>query len=65
MNSCIKHKLHVYNIWWRTILVSNNNSKEKEEILNTDGNIKDSVLEKIVDKAINQNPIIYERLGKI
>lgn len=44
---------------------NNNINKEKKDMVNTDGSIKDSVLEEIIDKAINQNPVIYERLGKI
>ena len=43
----------------------NNNKEKDKEMLNIDGSIKDSFLEEIVDKAINQNLVIYDRLGKI
>lgn len=45
-------------------MTSKNNSSELE-IITEEGNIKDAILERIVNKAIDQNPKIYERLGKI
>lgn len=37
----------------------------EEEMVDDKGNIRDDILEEIVNEFIDRNPIIYERLAKL